>query len=73
MVSGVEVTKNQNETNANLVRRFSRRMQGAKVLNKVRSLRFFGRPSSKLKKKGRALKRIAKKKEIDRLKKLGKI
>lgn len=69
----VEVTKNQNETNISLIRRFSKRLQESRILKKARSARFFERSKSKLKKKERALKRISKRAEIEKLKKLGKI
>jgi len=69
----VEVVKNQNETSISLIRRFTKRLQGSRVLSRARGLRFRERPQSKLKKKGRALKRIAKHTEIEKLKKLGKM
>ncbi|MBI2049076.1 MAG: hypothetical protein HYT29_01395 [Parcubacteria group bacterium] len=72
MTANAEVEKNQDETNLNLIRRFSKRVQGSRALNQVRSLRFRARSTSKLKKKKRALKRITRGKEIERLKKLGK-
>lgn len=73
MVTIVEVKKNMNEAPMSLIRRFSRRVKGASVLQKVRGNRFFSRKDSNLKTKARALNRIAKRKEIERLKKLGKI
>ena len=73
MAINAEVTKNTNETNLNLIRRFSKRVQGAKILRTARGLRFYDRNSSKLKKKMQALKKITKYKEIVKLKKLGKI
>ena len=72
MTANAEVTKNPNETNLNLIRRFAKRVQGARALNQVRSSHFHLRSPSQLKKKERALKRIARGKEIERLKKLGK-
>ena len=72
-IRNVEVTKNQNETNISLIRRFSKRLQEARILKQARGARFFERSKSKLKKKERALKRISKKAEYDRLRKLGKI
>ncbi len=69
----VEVEKNANESNASLVRRFTKRLQGSGVLKYARSNRFSVRPESKFKKKARALKRIIKYKETERLKKLGRI
>ena len=73
VATNAEVIKNQNETNISLIRRFSRRLQGSGVLGRARSQRFYAKPSSKLKKKERALKRIAKREKMERLKKLGKI
>lgn len=72
MAANAEVEKNPNETNLNLIRRFTKRVQGSRALNQVRGLRFHSRSQSKLKKKERALKRISRGKEIERLKKLGK-
>ena len=73
MVTIVEVKKNMNEAPMSLIRRFSRRVKSANVLQKVRGNRFFSRKDSGLKTKARALNRITKRKEIERLKKLGKI
>ena len=69
----VEVKKNPNESNANLLRRFSRRMQESGIVRKVKSIRYSDRPKSKLSQKKSALKRMAKRKENNRLRKLGKI
>ncbi len=73
IATNAEVVKNQNETNISLVRRFTKKMQSTGVLRYVKKTRFRARPFSALKKKERALKRIKKQKEIERLKKLGKI
>ena len=72
-IINAEVIKNQNEPSASFIRRFTKRVQGSGVLNYVKRQKFYKRPESKLKKKDRALKRITKQKEIERLKKLGKI
>jgi len=72
MTQNAEVEKNPNETNLNLIRRFSKRVQGSRALNQARANRFRSRSSSKLKKKVRTLKRIVRGREIERLKKLGK-
>ncbi|MBI2047901.1 MAG: 30S ribosomal protein S21 [Parcubacteria group bacterium] len=69
----VGVTKNANESNASLLRRFTKRMQGSGVLKFARANRYIERPQSKFKKKARALKRITKYKETAKLKKLGRI
>jgi ribosomal protein S21 len=72
MSTNVEVTKNPNENNASLIRRFTRRVQGSGILPRVRGNRYHEREMSKYKKKAGALKRIAKHIEVERLKKLGK-
>ncbi len=73
MVKSIEVTKNSNESNANLLRRFSRRARNSGLLRKVRSLRYYQRNQSEAKKKESALNRLHKLEEIERDKKLGKI
>lgn len=69
----IEIKKNPNENNANTLRRFTRRVQESGILQKVKSKRYNQRVSSKLAQKNAALKKIAKRKEIERLKKLGKM
>lgn len=69
----IEVKKNQNENNASLLRRFSRRMFESGSIQKVKSKRYNERPKSKLSQKVTTIRRIAKRKDIERLKKLGKI
>ncbi len=69
----VEVKKNPNESNTSVLRRFSRRMQESNIIQKVKGSRYNERKESKLKVKKSALKRMVKRKEIERLKKLGKI
>jgi ribosomal protein S21 len=72
MITVIEVKKNTNESNMNLVRRFSRKVQEAGIIQKVKSKRYNERNESKVKIKAGALKKINKKKEIERLVKLGK-
>ena len=69
----VEIRKQEKETTANLLRRFSRKVRESGVLEKVRSLQFKKRPSSKKTKKEMALRRIGRQKKIEYLKKIGKI
>lgn len=68
-----EVNKNPNENSMSLIRRFTRRVQGSGVLMRARALQYRTRDASKTARKERALKRIQKRTEIERLKKLGKI
>lgn len=73
MATVIEIKKNPNENNANTLRRFTRRVQESGILQKVKSKRYHQRPSTKLAQKNAALKKMAKRKEIERLKKLGKM
>lgn len=72
MIINVEVTKQGTETPASLIRRFSKKMQGAGIVKKVRKIRYAKRDQSPLTRKKRALKRIARFTERERLRKLGK-
>jgi ribosomal protein S21 len=69
----IEVKKSAGESDASLIRRFSKRLGESKNLVKARSLRFKNRPKSQTKKKEEAIKKAAYKKKIDHLRKLGKI
>jgi len=73
MITVIEVKKNVNENNANLVRRFSRKVQESGIIQKVKSKRYNERAESKVKVKLAALKKITKKKEYEKLLKLGKV
>ena len=69
----VEVSKNNNETTSSLIRRFTKRVQGAGIIPKAKSLRYSERPTSKYTRKKMALKRLIKRKEIERLKSSAKL
>lgn len=69
----IEVKKNNNENAISLIRRFTKRVQGAGVLRRVRSLRWAQRKPSPFKAKKSALVVLAKRKEYELLKKLGKL
>jgi ribosomal protein S21 len=69
----IQVEKNSNENNINLLRRFTKRVQGAGILNRVRGLRYAERTPSPYTKKKRALKTLRRRSEMDELIKLGKI
>jgi len=69
----IEVRKNPNENNASVLRRFSRKIQESNIIQKVKGSRYNERKESKLKVKKSALKRIVKRKEREKLRKLGKI
>lgn len=73
MAINVEIQKNKNESNLNLLKRFSRKVQESGVLQYKKSIRYAERkPSAYVKKKHR-LSSINKKVKIERLIKLGKI
>lgn len=69
----VNVERKENESTAGLLRRFTYKLQQSGNLLKVRSHQFKRRPKSELSKKKNALWRIEKQKEMERLRKLGKI
>jgi ribosomal protein S21 len=69
----IQVTKNPNENNASILRRFSRKIQESGIVRNVKKNRYNLRQESKLKLKRSALKRMGRRKEIEKLKKLGKM
>ncbi len=72
MITVIEVKKNTNESNMNLVRRFSRRVQESGIIQKVKSKRYNERAESKVKVKIATLKRINRRKVLVKLQKMGK-
>jgi len=48
MATNAEVSKNDGESTINLIRRFSKRVQGAGVINRIRGNRYYLRSKSKL-------------------------
>ncbi len=72
MITVIEVKKNTNENNMNLVRRFTRKVQESGIIQKVKSKRYNERAESKIKTKIATLKRINRKKVLEKLQKLGK-
>lgn len=73
MNPNVEVHKVGSENALSLIRKFSRRVQGAGIIQTVRAGRYRTRPVSKTIVKKRALKRIERQAERSRLIKEGKI
>jgi ribosomal protein S21 len=69
----VEVTKNANENNVGLIKRFTKKVQGSGILPKVRSKRYSQRDLSSYKKKKNTLKNLTRKAEIMELIKMGKM
>jgi ribosomal protein S21 len=73
MATNVEVEKNNNESSANVIRRFTKRVQNAGIVPKVRGGRYFSRVKSDNVNRTAKLKKIDKKETYEKLVKLGKI
>ncbi|MCI0471291.1 MAG: 30S ribosomal protein S21 [Candidatus Aminicenantes bacterium] len=68
----VQVKKKERETSESLIRRFSRRVQQSGVLLTARRSRFYAKPKSRRQVRESAQYRAKVKKEVDKLKKIGK-
>lgn len=73
MAINVQVERNNNESSANVIRRFQKRVQGAGIVQKVRNSRYYTRLKSRNVDKMARLKKLAKKETYEKLLKLGKV
>ena len=73
MATNVQVEKNSNESSANVIRRFTKRVQGAGIVPKVRGGRYFSRTKSKNVQRTAKLEKLDKREKYEKLVKLGKI
>ena len=73
MAINVEVERNSNESSANVIRRFTKRVQNAGHIPRLRSERYHQRDKSRNVRRAARLKKLEKKAEYERLVKLGKI
>jgi len=73
MAINVEVQKSNNENPTSLIRRFTKKVQEAGVLNKVRSLRYSSRNESSYVRKKKTLKVLRRREETAKAIKLGKM
>ena len=73
MTINVEVSKSGTENSANLLRRFSRKIQEAGIITRVKSRRYKERDQSHFKIKRSALELIKRRKEVAHLIKIGKM
>lgn len=73
MATNVQVEKNQNESSANVIRRFTKRMQGAGVIQRVRKIRYYSRTKSENVRREARLKKLVKKATYEKQLKLGKV
>lgn len=73
MAINVQIEKNNNESSANVIRRFTKRVQGSGIIPRMRKNRYFARTKSENVQKAGRLKKLNKKAEYDMQLKLGKI
>lgn len=73
MATNVQVDKNTNESSANVIRRFTKRVQGAGIIPKVRGGRYYTRTKSENVQRTAKLKKIGKRETYEKLVKLGKV
>ncbi|MFA5987469.1 MAG: hypothetical protein WC797_02360 [Candidatus Paceibacterota bacterium] len=73
MATTVEVTRNKSETPSSLIRRFTKRVQESGSVKTAKGKRYTQRSRSEYTKKKMALARLDKRRNIEKLKKLGKI
>ncbi len=73
MATNVQVEKNQNESSANVIRRFTKRMQNAGIVQRVRKDRYHSRIKSENVRREARLKKLVKKADYEKQLKLGKV
>ena len=73
MAINVEVVKTGTENSIAVLRRFTKRVQGSGILPRLGSLRYKDRNKSPATRKKITLKKLARRKEVDLLIKLGKM
>jgi len=72
MATNVQVEKNNNESSANVIRRFQKRVQNSGIVRRLRNNRYYKRIKSENVRRSARLKKLVKKTEYERLYKLGK-
>lgn len=72
MAVNAEVVKTGSENNLSLIRKFTKRVQGAGILPRLRKIRYSSRKQSEYVKKKMTLKRLAAYNEMQELFKMGK-
>jgi ribosomal protein S21 len=73
MAINVEVSKNTNESTSNLIRRFTKRLQGAGIVPKSRNNRYHERIKSRNFSRKKRLGALKRKENYEELAKLGKL
>lgn len=72
-IAHINIERGDTETSTSALRRFTKKVQEARIMQKVKGDRYAARKPSKAVLKKNALRRLARAKEVARLKKLGKI
>lgn len=72
MATNVQVEKNNNESSANVIRRFQKRVQNSGIIRRLRDERYHKRVKSDNVRRTSRLKKLVKKTDYERLYKLGK-
>lgn len=72
MAINVQIEKNPNESSANVIRRFQKRVQNSGIVRRLRDNRYYKRVKSANVRQTSRLNKLAKKTAYDRLYKLGK-
>lgn len=73
MAINVEVSKNGNDNNLGLIRKFTKRVQGSGILMRLRGRRYSQRKASEYVKKKKTLKKLTERTRIRELIKMGKM
>ena len=73
MAINVEVKRNNQESTANLIRRFTKRVQGSGIIMRLRKERYYSRTKSEQVHRSAKLKKLESKARYEKLLKLGKI
>lgn len=73
MAINAEVSKNENESPVNLIRRFSKRVQGTGLIQGTRKRRYYSRVKSANVRRQQTLKVLKRREEVKELIKLGKM
>lgn len=67
----IEARKREGEAGSALLYNFTRKVKRSGILKEVRKRKFYARTASRIKRRVSAIHREAKKKEVERMKKLG--
>lgn len=73
MAINIQVEKNANESTSNLIRRFTKRLQNAGIVPKVRNGRYYERTKSANSDRKAKLRTLKRKENYEELLKLGKV